>query len=271
VRSVALGEARRGRRHGALSYPARVGAEKDTLSMFGLSRLSPVQILVLAIIGLLLFGAPLLRAAQDPTRFVGLIIALIVGITVHEASHATMAVALGDPTPRLMGRVSLNPIRHLDPIGSIMLFIASFGWGKPVMFNPSRLRGDQRLGSALVAAAGPISNILVALLGVLWLIHGADLGRRGDQVLQMVIAINVALAAFNLIPIPPLDGFGFVTNLLPREMGDALMPLAQYGPIILLALVFLGPAIGVDLLGTIMNPIREAIMSFILAAARVGA
>jgi Zn-dependent protease len=239
--------------------------------MFGLSRLSPVQLLVLLVIGFLLFQAPLLQAARDPTAFVALIVAMIVGITVHEASHATMAVALGDPTPRLAGRVSLNPLRHLDPIGSLMLFIASFGWGKPVMFNPNLLRGDQRLGSALVAAAGPVSNILVALIGVIWLIHGADLGRPGDQVLQMVIAINVALAAFNLIPIPPLDGFGFVTNLLPRELAAPLLPLAQYGPIILLALVFLGPALHVDLLGAIMNPIRQAIMSFIVAAARVGA
>ena len=239
--------------------------------MFGLSRLSPVQILVLAVLGVLLFQAPLLRAVRNPEFFVATIIALVVGITVHEASHATMAYALGDPTPHRAGRVSLNPMRHLDPIGSLMLFIASFGWGKPVMFNPTLLRGDQRLGSALVAAAGPVSNILVALLGLLWLTHGLDLGRPGDQVLQMVIAINVALAAFNLIPIPPLDGFGFLTNLLPRPMADALMPLAQYGPVILLALVFLGPAIGVDLLGTIMNPIRQAIMSFIVAAARIGA
>jgi Zn-dependent protease len=254
-----------------LSYLPRVGAAKEEASMFGLSRISPVQLLVLLVIGFVLFQAPLLQAARDPLAFVGLIVALIVGITVHEASHATMAVALGDPTPRLAGRVSLNPMRHLDPIGSLMMFIASFGWGKPVMFNPSLLRGDQRLGSALVAAAGPVSNVLVALLGVIWLIHGVDLGRPGDQVLQMVIAINVALAAFNIIPIPQLDGFGFVTNLLPRELAAPLLPLAQYGPIILLALVFLGPALHVDLLGAIMNPIRQAIMSFIITAARVGA
>jgi len=239
--------------------------------MFGLSRVSPVQLLVLMVIGLVLFQAPLLQAVRDPINFVSLIIALIVGITVHEASHATMAVALGDPTPRLAGRVSLNPLRHFDPIGSLMMFIASFVWGKPVMFNPNLLRGDQRLGSALVAAAGPLSNILVALVGVIWLLHGLDLGRPGDQVLQMVIAINVALAAFNLIPIPPLDGFGFITNLLPPSLAAPLMPLAQYGPIILLALVFLGPALHVDLLGAVMNPIRQAIMQFILMAARVGA
>ncbi len=239
--------------------------------MFGLSRLAPVQLLIILVIGFVLFQAPLLQAARDPTAFLGIIIALVVGITVHEASHATVAVALGDPTPRLMGRVSLNPLRHLDPIGSLMMFIASFGWGKPVMFNPNLLRGDPRLGSALVSAAGPVSNILLALLGVLWLVHGADLGRLGDQVLQMIIAINVALAAFNLITIPPLDGFGFVTNLLPRELAAPLMPLVQYGPIILLALVFLGPALHVDLLGAIMRPIQQAIMHVIVSAARVGA
>src|SRR5579875_1274868 len=239
--------------------------------MFGLSRLSPVQIVVLLAIGLLVFGAPILRSLSDPVYFVSIILGLVLGITVHEASHATVAVALGDPTPKLMGRMSLNPLRHLDPIGSLMMFIASFGWGKPVMFNPNLLRGDPRLGSALVSAAGPVSNILLALLGVLWLVHGADLGRLGDQVLQMIIAINVALAAFNLIPIPPLDGFGFVTNLLPRELAAPLMPLVQYGPIILLALVFLGPALHVDLLGAIMRPIQQAIMHVIVSAARVGA
>jgi Zn-dependent protease len=215
----------------------------------------------------LLFQAPLLRAARDPATFVATIIALVVGITVHEASHATVAVALGDPTPRQMGRVSLNPLRHLDPIGSLMLFIASFGWGKPVVFNPSKLHGDQRLGSALVAAAGPISNILVALVVVLWLVHGTDLGPTGDRVLQAVFGINVALAAFNLLPIPPLDGFGFLTNVLPRDLAAPLMPLAQYGPIILLALVFLGPVIGIDLLGTVMGPVVHAISELVISAA----
>ena len=118
--------------------------------MFGLSRLSPVQLIVLLVIGVLVFGAPILRSLTDPLHFVSLILGLIVGITVHEASHATVAVLLGDPTPRMMGRVSLNPLRHLDPMGSIAMLIASFGWGKPVVFNPSRLHGDPRIGSALV-------------------------------------------------------------------------------------------------------------------------
>ena len=237
--------------------------------MFGLSRLSPVQILVLAAIGIIAFGTPLQDLVRNPVAFVALLVGLVVGITVHEASHATVAVALGDPTPRLMGRVSLNPLRHLDPIGSLMILIAHFGWGRPVMFDPSQLRTDPRLGSALVALAGPVSNIVVALAAVILLRVGPELPATASQVLQAVLFINVALAAFNLLPIPPLDGFGFVENLLPKPMAQALAPIVPYGPIILLALVFLGPVLHVDVLGLLMNPIQSAIFSFIVATARV--
>jgi Zn-dependent protease len=242
--------------------------------MFGLSRLSPIQLIVLAALGLIVLGSPLQRAASDPERFiqwfVAVAIALVVGITVHEASHATVAVALGDPTPRLMGRVSLNPLRHLDPLGSLMILIASFGWGKPVMFDPSRLKGDPRLGSALVAVAGPVSNILVALVAVLALASGVTPAGPATQVVQTILGVNVALAAFNLLPIPPLDGFGFVENLLPKPMAQALAPIVPYGPLILLALIFLGPSVfHVDVLGLLMSPIQNAILSFLRAAARM--
>src|SRR5918911_1523771 len=138
--------------------------------MFGLSRLSPVQLVILLLVGYWLLGGQMLQLLMNnPSLFLALIIGLVVGITVHEASHASVAVALGDPTPRLMGRVSLNPLRHLDPVGTLALLVASFGWGKPVVFNPNRLNGDPRVGSALVAAAGPISNIVVAMFGLLLL------------------------------------------------------------------------------------------------------
>jgi Zn-dependent protease len=211
-----------------------------------------------------------LQLSRNPQMFVALLIALVVGITVHEASHATVAVALGDPTPRLMGRVSLNPLRHLDPIGSFMILIASFGWGRPVLFDPSRLKTDPRLGSALVAVAGPVSNILVALVAVIVLASGVAPSGPAAQVLQAILGVNVALAAFNLLPIPPLDGFGFVENLLPRPMAEALAPIVPYGPLILLALIFLGPTVfQVDVLGLLINPIRDAILRFILATARI--
>src|SRR5579885_3806018 len=155
-----------------------------------LQRYTPTQILILlAIAALFIWQMGILRGGQ-----LWWIIGLVVGITVHEAAHALVAVALGDPTPRLMGRLSLNPLRHLDPIGSLALLVASFGWGKPVVFDPRRLRTDPRLGSALVAVAGPIANILMALLAVVLLKNGSvALGEAGAQVLQMLFAVNVGL------------------------------------------------------------------------------
>jgi Zn-dependent protease len=235
--------------------------------MFGLSRLTPIQFAVLLVIGLLVFGAPILQLWNNPAFLVALLFGLVVGITVHEASHATVAVLLGDPTPRMMGRVSLNPLRHLDLLGSIAMLIASFGWGKPVQFNPYRLRTDPRLGSAVVAAAGPVSNILVAIVGALILkMIGWHFTEPGHQVLTAVIFINVGLAAFNLLPIPPLDGYNLVVNLLPKSIAQALAPLETYGPLILLALIFLGPMVfRFDVLGSMLRPIRTVIIAMIQA------
>jgi Zn-dependent protease len=240
--------------------------------MFGLSRLTPVQILVLAALGLIAFGPPLQGLLRNPEQFVALLVALVVGITFHEASHATVAVALGDPTPRLMGRVSLNPLRHLDLLGSLMLFIAHFGWGRPVLFNPANLRVEPRLGSALVAIAGPVANVLVALAAALLLWSSVPLTAEAALLLRAIVFVNVALAAFNLLPIPPLDGFGFVENLLPRSVAATLAPIVPYGPLILLALVFLGPAVfHVNVLGLLMDPIQDAILRFIVSVARIPA
>lgn len=237
--------------------------------MFGLSRMTPVQLIVLLIIGALLFGAPLLQLTSNPMQFLAVVLGLLVGITVHEASHATVAVALGDPTPHRMGRVSLNPLRHLDPLGTVFMFIAGFGWGKPVLFDPRYLKIDPRLGSALVSVAGPVSNIVVALLTLI-VRESVALSPRDPAYLMLsgIITLNVALAAFNLLPIPPLDGFGFVVNLLPRPIAVVLEPLAVYGPIILLAIIMLGPYVfHVDVLGFLMRPIQHAIVTFISTAA----
>ncbi len=240
--------------------------------MFGLSRLTPIQLVILLLVGYWLLGGQMLQLmVHNPSMFLALILGLVVGITVHEASHATVAVALGDPTPRLMGRVSLNPLRHLDLMGSIAMLIASFGWGKPVMFNPSRLRVDPHLGSALVAAAGPVSNVLTAILGALILKSiGWRFTEPGYLVLDIIITINIALAAFNLLPIPPLDGYSFLSNVLPRPIAEALRPLETYGPLILLALIFLGPSLlHMDVLGTMLRPIQHAIQGVILAVVGV--
>jgi Zn-dependent protease len=247
--------------------------------MFGPTRLSASQIVVLLVIGFLVFagsqylgmGNMFLELRNNPMILVALLVGLVVGITVHEASHAAVAVALGDPTPRMMGRVSLNPLRHLDPIGSIALVVAQFGWGRPVEFNPYRLRIDPRVGSALVAAAGPVSNVLVALLGTLLLVTASwGFMEPAFQIVRMVVVINIALAAFNLLPIPPLDGFNLVHNLLPKPMAAALNPLIPYGSLILLALIFLAPSVlHVDVLGVLLRPIRQAIEALILSVVRL--
>lgn len=155
-----------------------------------------------------------------------LIPGLLLGLVLHEAAHAAVAVARGDQTPRLDGRLSLNPARHLDPLGTIVLLIAHFGWAKPVRINPYRMRN--RYDPALVAAAGPLTNFLIALgLSIpLKLAFASGMGSnlqltfvQSPVDILMTVAVvafylNVILAVFNLLPIPPLDGYNFVATLL---------------------------------------------------------
>lgn len=181
---------------------------------------------------------------NNPFAFVGSLIALIIAITVHEFSHAYMADRLGDPTPRVQGRLTLNPLAHLDPLGTIMILIARFGWGKPVVFDPYNLKNPQR-DTALISIAGPISNILVAtiasiLLRILLLNSAFPplLLSIGFLLIPPIIVLNVALAVFNLIPIHPLDGFKIVQGMLPEEYARQWAELEPYGMIFLLFLVF---------------------------------
>jgi Zn-dependent protease len=181
----------------------------------------------------------------DLAFFILVLIGLVVGLTVHEASHALVADRLGDPTARRLGRVTLNPLAHLDPTGTLLIIFSSlagvgFGWGKPCPVNPNNLRVGPKTGMALVAAAGPVSNLVTAaiLAGVM----KSQLGLPPEliAVLDIVARVNVSLAFFNLIPIPPLDGFSVLLGLLPDRFAYSLAPIQQYGPALLLLLVFLG-------------------------------
>jgi Zn-dependent protease len=186
-------------------------------------------------------------------------IVLLIAFTIHELAHAVVADRMGDNTPRRMGRITLNPIAHLDPIGTIALLVAGFGWAKPVMVNPLNLSTDNpRTGMAIVAAAGPLSNVIMALLGALPIrlgLIGAAMTSGGDVIpslpflLSQFIWINLILAFFNLIPIPPLDGYKILTGILPPEMAYRLRPLEQQGFMVLLLAVFLLPMIGLDVIG----------------------
>jgi Zn-dependent protease len=173
-----------------------------------------------------------------------------------------------------MGRMTLNPVAHLDPFGTIMLLISGFGWAKPVMVQPMNLRGNPRTSMAIVAAAGPLSNVVMAMLfalpfrlGLLALTTSSSglLPSPGFLFFEFVW-INLILAFFNLIPVPPLDGYKILTGVLPPDMAYQLRPLEQYGFLILLLAIFLLPMIGINLLGwLVVLPSQEVL--FLLVGA----
>jgi Zn-dependent protease len=202
-------------------------------------------LLVVAFLNNSLFG-PIQGVLRNPTsatawiQFVGFVIAIVLGITVHEFMHAYAAHRLGDDTGRLMGRLSLNPAAHFDFFGSLLLVLAGFGYGKPVPFNESRLRGAGAV--SVVAIAGPLSNFALAALCAIPLRFGGVDPFNGayTQILTLIVVINCVLGIFNLIPIPPLDGSNVVYGLLSPRQQYSWRSVQQYGPLILLALFFFG-------------------------------
>ncbi len=180
--------------------------------------------------------------------------AILVAVTVHEFAHALIADRLGDSTARLLGRLSLNPIVHLDLLGTILFILAGFGWAKPVPVNPRNF-ANWRQGMILVAAAGPLANITVVfLLGLVFQL-GLTVGAPMllVQIVLATIRINAILAIFNLLPVPPLDGSKILSGLLPPAQAVAYDRLATYGPILLFALIFLAPGL---IGGLVLPPVR---------------
>ncbi len=217
---------------------------------------------------------------NNPLSFLFYLIGLVIAITVHEYAHAYAAEHLGDPTPRLMGRLTLNPLAHLDPLGTIMLLIARFGWGKPVQFDPFNLRHPRR-DSAIISLAGPVSNFLLAIvcavlfqilfrfrLTALSLTSVNALVYLAIGLLQPIILLNVILGVFNLLPVHPLDGFKIVEGILPDEYARQWKELEPYGMIFLLFLIF--PLFGsVSPVSRLISPIVTFILALLLPAAPV--
>jgi Zn-dependent protease len=174
----------------------------------------------------------------SPAAAVALILGFVIGITVHEAAHAYSAYLLGDDTAYRDGRVTLNPASHLDVLGSLMLLMAGFGWGKPTPVVISNLRGGI-FGPVAVAFAGPLSNLLiVAVCGALYLLPPFQTGFP-VIIIAPVAFVNALLFVFNLIPIPPLDGAKVLYPFLPRSLDGFVDFMNQYGPMILFGVIIL--------------------------------
>ncbi len=201
----------------------------------------------------------------DAPTTISRIITLIIAFTLHEFAHAFTANALGDDTPRMAGRLTLNPFAHLDLMGTLMLLMAGFGWAKPVPVNPYTLRRKSKAGLMLVSLAGPLTNLLLAVIAAIPLrfnlvpldfISGRFLPTFSQFLLEFIF-INLALFLFNLIPLAPLDGEQVLLFFMPPAFKRAYENIRPYGPIILLVIVFVGPMLHFDILGII---IREPLL-----------
>ncbi|MEJ2264785.1 MAG: site-2 protease family protein [Anaerolineales bacterium] len=200
---------------------------------------------------------------------------MLTAFAVHEFAHAWTADSFGDPTPRMDGRLTLNPIAHLDPLGSLMLLLVGFGWAKPVQVNPYALQRRSPAAMMWVSLAGPLSNLLMAIvaaipfrLGLVSLFAAITSPGRilptPDKLLYEFILINLILMLFNLIPLAPLDGEKIADYFFPPSWSRFLDTIRPYGPVILLVLVFVGPMIGFNVLGWILGPPMQALIRLLV-------
>lgn len=190
-------------------------------------------------------------------------ITAVLAFAYHEYAHAIVADRLGDPTPRSLGRMSPNPIRHLSAMGLIMLFIFGFGWATTPV-NPNQLRGNPRTSMMKVAIAGPLANLAMAILFALPIRFGLAPESYSTgyiptayEFCSMGVSINLLLFTFNLIPVPPLDGFTILLGLLPADLSYQLAALRQYGSMILLGLIILPQFTGFSIIGMVITPVIE--------------
>jgi len=202
-------------------------------------------------------------------------IILLTCFPVHEFAHAWVADRFGDTTPRANGRLTLNPLAHLDPMGSLLMILVGFGWAKPVPINPYILQKRSRAATMLVSLAGPMSNLLMAILASVPFRLGLVSVNRIYQsassplpnlptFLYLFIFVNLWLMLFNLIPIFPLDGEKVLDYFLPASAARALENFRPYGPMLLLVVIFVLPLVGINVIGTIIDPAFNSITRLLI-------
>lgn len=204
---------------------------------------------------------------RSPEEIIAFAIALIPAFTFHEFAHAWVANYLGDPTAKNLGRLTLNPLKHLDVLGTIMVFVIGFGWAKPVPVNPGSLRNGRR-SMALVAVAGPLTNLALAgVLAFVFRFTGLLDQQFVEYILLTSIWLNCALLFFNLIPVPPLDGYRVLLGILPETAAIQFSRIGQIGPLVLFGLIMIGQFIpGVDILGTVVVAPTQALVKSLIGA-----
>jgi len=184
--------------------------------------------------------------------------ALLLTITLHELAHGFVAYKLGDPTAKDMGRLTLNPLKHIDPVGFLALIILRFGWAKPVPYNPNYFK-NRRLGTFLVSIAGPLMNIVLALLSLVVMVLLNDSTSIWNTLFEMMFLYNVIFAVFNSLPIPPLDGSKILASILPNPLESLFWKYEKYGYVILLVLIF------TNVLELVLNPLITITMNLLIA------
>jgi len=204
-------------------------------------------------------------AGRSLLETVAFLLSLLIAIDVHEFAHAWVANELGDPTARYQGRLSLNPLVHLDPLGTMMMLFSVFsgfgiGWGKPVPVDPRYLRKGPRVGMGMVAAAGPMSNLILAAIAAVPIRLGLSLPWSLLNLLLILISVNISIALFNLLPIPPLDGASILRGILSTirarwayQVSDALDRMQVQGPMIFLLLIVADQVLPISILGLVLG------------------
>jgi Zn-dependent protease len=210
---------------------------------------------------------------SSPQMLISAVITLVIALTFHEFAHAWMAKRFGDDTAERAGRLTLNPLAHLDPIGSLMLIFVGFGWAKPVPVNPNIIRRSGKAALMLVSIAGPLTNLCLAILAAIPLRFNlvpvqtvsTNILPTPFYFLWYFFTINLSLMVFNLLPIPPLDGHEILSFLLPPDLAERWESFGyQYGIYILIALLMIAPMLGFDFVGLVMRPIISFISRLLL-------
>jgi Zn-dependent protease len=212
------------------------------------------------------------QLAISPSIFFTRLVVLVVSLTFHEFAHAWTAVKLGDETPRWAGRLTLNPLKHLDPVGSLMLLLVGFGWAKPVPVNPYTLKSKNRAGLLYVSLSGPLANFILAVLAALPLRFGwvdpvysnSALIPSLFEFLIYFLSINLGLMLFNLLPIPPLDGEEILSFFLRGKLAHFYEQIRPYGSFILLGLIVIGQVSGFNIFSIVLQPAMNGLAKLLL-------